>query len=201
MASGPCAVPLVLGHHGRRGDADRAGSHAAEGGDAVVMSIVPSCGGCPACVRGRRNYCQTAGRAMSRGGLLDGSLRLSRNGLPLHHFLTVSLLHAVRRGPRVRCGGDRRPHATGPGRAHQLCGAHRCGRGPQHRAGPAGDACRGLRVRRDRPQRRPGSPPGRRRPHRRDRRRGGEARPGAGSARPMSSTRARRIRPRRSAGS
>jgi Zn-dependent alcohol dehydrogenase len=61
-----------------------------EAGDAVVMSIVPSCGACPACVRGRRNYCQTAGRAMSRGTLLDGSRRLSRDGGPLHHFLTVS---------------------------------------------------------------------------------------------------------------
>jgi S-(hydroxymethyl)glutathione dehydrogenase / alcohol dehydrogenase len=59
-------------------------------GDAVVMSIVPSCGTCPACVAGRRNHCQTAGRAMNRGTLLDGSLRLSRNGEPVHHFLTVS---------------------------------------------------------------------------------------------------------------
>jgi len=59
-------------------------------GDPVVMSIVPSCGDCPACVRGRRNYCQTAGTAMSRGSLLDGSLRLSRGGEPLYHFLTVS---------------------------------------------------------------------------------------------------------------
>ena len=83
--------PLVLGH-------EAAGVVAQTGprvtrltvGDAVVMSIVPSCGGCPACVRGRRNYCQIAGRAMSHGTMLDGSLRLSRNGEPLHHFLTVS---------------------------------------------------------------------------------------------------------------
>jgi Zn-dependent alcohol dehydrogenase len=83
--------PLVLGH-------EAAGVVAQTGpavtrlkvGDAVVVSIVPSCGDCPACARGRRNYCQTAGHAMSRGSLLDGSLRLSRNGQPLHHFLTVS---------------------------------------------------------------------------------------------------------------
>jgi S-(hydroxymethyl)glutathione dehydrogenase / alcohol dehydrogenase len=83
--------PLVLGH-------EAAGVVAQTGpavtrlkvGDAVVVSIVPSCGNCPACERGRRNYCQTAGRAMSRGSMLDGSLRLSRNGQPLHHFLTVS---------------------------------------------------------------------------------------------------------------
>ena len=83
--------PLVLGHEAA-GVVTQTGPGVTrlKVGDAVVMSIVPSCGGCPACVRGRRNYCQTAGRAMGRGSLLDGSRRLSRNGQPLHHFLTVS---------------------------------------------------------------------------------------------------------------
>ena len=83
--------PLVLGHEAA-GVVTQTGPGVTrlKVGDAVVMSIVPSCGDCPACVRGRRNYCQTASRAMSRGGLLDGSLRLSRDGQPLHHFLTVS---------------------------------------------------------------------------------------------------------------
>jgi S-(hydroxymethyl)glutathione dehydrogenase / alcohol dehydrogenase len=83
--------PVVLGH-------EAAGVVASTGpgvtrlnvGEAVVLSIVPSCGRCPACVRGRPNYCQTAGDAMNRGSLLDGSTRLSRHGKPLHHFLTVS---------------------------------------------------------------------------------------------------------------
>jgi S-(hydroxymethyl)glutathione dehydrogenase / alcohol dehydrogenase len=83
--------PLVLGH-------EAAGVVAQTGprvtrlkvGDPVVVSIVPSCGDCPACVRERPNYCQTAAQAMSNGSLLDGSQRLSRNGQPLHHFLTVS---------------------------------------------------------------------------------------------------------------
>ncbi|HYA53752.1 MAG TPA: Zn-dependent alcohol dehydrogenase [Streptosporangiaceae bacterium] len=83
--------PLVPGHEAA-GVVARTGPRVTrlKVGDAVVMSIVPSCGDCPACVRGRRNYCQAAGHAMSRGGLLDGSPRLSRNGEPLHHFLTVS---------------------------------------------------------------------------------------------------------------
>jgi S-(hydroxymethyl)glutathione dehydrogenase / alcohol dehydrogenase len=83
--------PLVLGHEAA-GVVTQTGPRVTrlQAGDAVVLSIVPSCGGCPACVRGRPNYCQTAARAMNRGSLLDGSIRLSRNGMPLHHFLTVS---------------------------------------------------------------------------------------------------------------
>ncbi|NLU74389.1 Zn-dependent alcohol dehydrogenase [Streptomyces sp. HNM0575] len=59
-------------------------------GDPVVMSIVPSCGGCASCRRGRPNYCVVAGDCMSTGSLLDGTSRLSRNGERINHFLTVS---------------------------------------------------------------------------------------------------------------
>ncbi len=59
-------------------------------GDRVVMSIVPSCGTCGSCRSGRPNFCLTAGAAMSAGALMDGSSRLSADGQPLHHFLTVS---------------------------------------------------------------------------------------------------------------
>jgi Zn-dependent alcohol dehydrogenase len=59
-------------------------------GDHVVMSIVPSCGTCPSCRAGRPNYCTAAGTAMSHGTLFDGTRRLSRDGEPINHFLTVS---------------------------------------------------------------------------------------------------------------
>jgi Zn-dependent alcohol dehydrogenase len=83
--------PMVPGHEAA-GVVAQAGPGVTRlrAGDPVVVSILPSCGDCPACVRGRRNYCQLAGRAMNQGSLLDGSLRLSRGGEPLHHFLTVS---------------------------------------------------------------------------------------------------------------
>jgi Zn-dependent alcohol dehydrogenase len=83
--------PLVLGHEAA-GVVVQTGARVSrlKVGDAVVVSIVPSCGDCPACLRGRPNYCQTASRAMNNGSLLDGSLRLTRKGEPLHHFLTVS---------------------------------------------------------------------------------------------------------------
>lgn len=59
-------------------------------GDAVVLSIVPSCGTCGACAVRRPNYCAVAGAAMAAGALLDGTRRLSSGGRALHHFLTVS---------------------------------------------------------------------------------------------------------------
>ena len=59
-------------------------------GDHVVLSILPSCGRCAACLDGRPNHCQTAAAAMREGALLDGSSRLSARGRGLHHFLAVS---------------------------------------------------------------------------------------------------------------
>ena len=59
-------------------------------GDAVVLSIVPSCGSCGACAARRPNYCSVAEAAMVAGALLDGTRRLSSGGRELHHFLTVS---------------------------------------------------------------------------------------------------------------
>ena len=59
-------------------------------GDSVVLSIVPSCGTCHACILGQRNYCAVAEKAMAAGTLLDGTRRLSADGGELNHFLTVS---------------------------------------------------------------------------------------------------------------
>jgi len=59
-------------------------------GDHVVLSILPSCGRCSACLAGRSNHCETAAAAMRKGALLDGSSRLSARGRALHHFLAVS---------------------------------------------------------------------------------------------------------------
>ena len=83
--------PAILGHEAA-GVVEQLGDEV-EGvrvGDHVVVSILSSCGDCPACRAGRRNYCATAAAAMSDGALLDGSSRLSFRGERLHHFLTVS---------------------------------------------------------------------------------------------------------------
>lgn len=83
--------PAVIGHEASgvvvEIGADTAGFTV---GDHVIMSIVPNCGTCDYCESGRPNYCSTAGKAMSVGGLFDGTSRLSQNGEKLHHFLTVA---------------------------------------------------------------------------------------------------------------
>jgi S-(hydroxymethyl)glutathione dehydrogenase / alcohol dehydrogenase len=90
--------PAILGHEAA-GVVEELGDEV-EGvrvGDHVVLSILTSCGGCPACATGRRNHCETAAATMRAGALLDGSSRLSAGGKRLHHFLGVSSFadHAV----------------------------------------------------------------------------------------------------------
>ena len=87
----PEPLPAVLGH-------EAAGVVVATGpgverlqeGDHVVLALVPSCGRCEPCRRGRRNFCELGARMSSTGTLADGTSRLSLNGAELHHFNSVS---------------------------------------------------------------------------------------------------------------
>ncbi len=79
----PC--PGVLGHEG-------AGVIEAVGpgcrlsvGQRVALSWAPSCGHCEECKRGLRHLCGTAWPAMGKGGLMDGTSRLSRDGETVYH--------------------------------------------------------------------------------------------------------------------
>jgi S-(hydroxymethyl)glutathione dehydrogenase/alcohol dehydrogenase len=83
--------PAVIGHEAAGTVVDVGpGVTRLRAGDPVIMSIVPSCGDCTYCRRGRPNYCLVAGTAMNEGTLFDGSRRLSRDSKELNHFLTVS---------------------------------------------------------------------------------------------------------------
>ena len=71
-------------------------------GDHVVLSIVPSCGGCPMCRRGRPNYCAVASggderRHPARRHRPAAPRRQARAPLPRR-----VLLRRVRGGPGVR---------------------------------------------------------------------------------------------------
>jgi S-(hydroxymethyl)glutathione dehydrogenase / alcohol dehydrogenase len=83
--------PAVLGHEAA-GVVQELGDEVerVRVGDHVVLSILPYCDDCPACLAGRRNHCHTTAAAMRDGALLDGSSRISAGGERLHHFLAVS---------------------------------------------------------------------------------------------------------------
>ena len=94
----PEPLPLVLGHEASGVVVEVGpGVDSLEPGDAVVLALVPSCGVCAECVRGRPNLCAQGAEMAASGTLADGTSRLSLNGTTLHHFNSVSSFarHAV----------------------------------------------------------------------------------------------------------
>ena len=94
----PEPLPLVLGHEAS-GVVVETGAEVTRvrPGDHVVVALVPSCGECEPCRRGRPNFCELGGRMAATGTLADGTSRLSVGGETLHHFNSVSSFaeHAV----------------------------------------------------------------------------------------------------------
>ncbi len=87
----PEPLPLVLGHEASGVVAEIGpGVDSLVPGDHVVLALVPACGLCPACLRGRPNFCDVGARMAATGTLADGTSRLSLNGTTLHHFNSVS---------------------------------------------------------------------------------------------------------------
>src|SRR3954454_21998791 len=83
--------PAVLGHEGAGVvEAVGAGVTRVAPGDHVALSWAPSCGRCAECLRHLPQLCSTAWPAMGRGGLLDGTTRLSRGGEPVFHYSFIS---------------------------------------------------------------------------------------------------------------
>lgn len=82
--------PAVLGHEGA-GVVEAVGPGVGLAvGTHVALSWMPSCGSCEECLRELPHLCRTAWSAMSHGGLLDGTPRLSRNGEPVYHYSLLS---------------------------------------------------------------------------------------------------------------
>jgi S-(hydroxymethyl)glutathione dehydrogenase/alcohol dehydrogenase len=87
----PEPLPLVLGHEASGVVVDAGpGVRRVVPGDHVVLALVPSCGECEPCRRGRPNFCELAGRMSADGTLLDGTSRLAFGAETIHHFNGVS---------------------------------------------------------------------------------------------------------------
>ncbi|MGU3433428.1 zinc-binding dehydrogenase [Actinomycetes bacterium M1A6_2h] len=91
-------VPMLLGHEAA-GIVEQRGSAVddIEVGTRVVMTFLPRCGDCPACDSNGRMPCVNGSRSNNEGTLLDGGLRLHREGGEVKHHLGVSgfATHAV----------------------------------------------------------------------------------------------------------
>jgi Zn-dependent alcohol dehydrogenase len=83
--------PMVLGHEGA-GVVEAVGDgvdHVAPG-DHVALCFVPACRSCRACLSGRPNLCEPAGKNGFAGTLMDGTSRLHSNGTTLQHALMTA---------------------------------------------------------------------------------------------------------------
>jgi len=91
-------TPMLLGHEAS-GIVEEIGGGVSKvsTGDQVVLTFLPRCGQCRACVSGTTAPCTVGSAANSAGTLVSGGVRLSRNGQPVRHHLGVSAFatHAV----------------------------------------------------------------------------------------------------------
>src|SRR4051812_17179333 len=84
-------MPIVLGHEGA-GVVEKVGSQVSsvKPGDHVICSWNPHCGHCFYCHRGLTILCEPLTRHQPNGRLLDGTIRMRRDGRPVHHYFVTS---------------------------------------------------------------------------------------------------------------
>jgi len=84
-------APAVLGHEGA-GVVERVGEGVASvaPGDHVVTLFSPQCRECVHCRSTRTNLCLAIREEQGKGHLPDGTVRLSRGGEPIRHFMGTS---------------------------------------------------------------------------------------------------------------
>ena len=84
-------APTVLGHEGA-GVVERVGEgvDSVAPGDHVVTLFSPQCRECVHCRSTRTNLCMAIREEQGKGHLPDGTVRLSRGGEPIRHFMGTS---------------------------------------------------------------------------------------------------------------
>ena len=96
--SRPRPVPMLLGHEGA-GRVVEVSSNVGDlaVGQRVIATFLPRCGECAECATGGVSPCPVGSAANAAGSLMDGDVRLRRDGEPVLHHLGVSAFatHAV----------------------------------------------------------------------------------------------------------
>src|SRR5687768_6111263 len=85
-------APAVLGHEGAGVvEAIGEGVKDVKVGDHVVTLFSPQCRECEHCKSPRTNLCLAIREQQNQGHLPDGTVRLSRDGEPIRHFMGTSV--------------------------------------------------------------------------------------------------------------
>ncbi len=84
-------APTVLGHEGA-GIVEKVGPGVSlvREGDRVVTLFSPQCGECSHCISPKTNLCTAIRAEQNQGHMPDGTVRLSRDGEPIRHFMGTS---------------------------------------------------------------------------------------------------------------
>ena len=97
-------MPLVAGHEGAGVvEAIGEGVSGVKPGDHVVLNWTPDCGQCFYCLKGKPNLCETYVGPIWAGTMLDGSPRLSHDGVPVYHFCGLATFASHAAVPQQSC--------------------------------------------------------------------------------------------------
>jgi S-(hydroxymethyl)glutathione dehydrogenase / alcohol dehydrogenase len=115
-------APTVLGHEGA-GVVERVGEGVASvaPGDHVVTLFSPQCRECVHCRSTRTNLCMAIREEQGKGHLPDGTVRLSRGGEPIRHFMGTSTFAEYTVMPEIALANVN-PEAPLEGAALFACG-------------------------------------------------------------------------------
>ena len=156
------AFPAILGHEGAGVVVDVGpGVSSVRRGDHVIPLYTPECRQCEYCLHPKTNLCQAIRETQGRGVMPDGTSRFSSGGEPILHYMGTSTFSNYTVLPEIAVAKIRED-APFDKVCYIGCGVTTgLGRGNDDGQGGAGFALRGVRSRRHRAERRPGSSRGR----------------------------------------
>ena len=148
--------PSILGHEGAGVVVELGtGVTSLRKGDHVIPLYIPECRNCPACLSGKTNLCIAIRETQGKGVMPDGSSRFSQSGAMVHHYMGTSTFANYTVVPEIALAKVREDAPFD--KICIGCGVCRHRRGAQTPRRSRQRSRSGVRNRRNRTQRNPGS--------------------------------------------